>query len=71
MPSALRTNREKRAPLPPAFQNTLGFSIGLYLIISLIATTFQVESAWTWPVDILDLASHMVSNYCIFPTSHG
>ena len=71
MPTAASTSRAKKAPLPSVFQNALGVFVGLYLIISLIATMFQVESAWSWPADILDLVIHMVSDVCIFPGTHS
>ena len=71
MPTALKTNRDQKRNQASVFQNTLGIFVGLYLIISLIATMFQVESAWTWPLDILDLASHVIAGQCVYPGSHS
>ena len=71
MPTALKSNRDQKGNQASVFQNTLGIFVGLYLIISLIATMFQVESAWTWPLDILDLASHMIAGHCVYPGSHS
>lgn len=71
MPIAQRADRAKRAQPQSVYQTALGLFIGLYLIVSLLAEFFHVESAWTWPVDLLDLASHMVANHCIFPGSHS
>ncbi len=71
MPLAAKSNGVNKFLGSPHVQNALGLLIGSYLVISLIATMFGVESAWTWPIDILDLFSHMVAGHCIYPGSHA
>ena len=71
MPLAAKSKGANKFLGSPRLQNALGLLIGTYLVISLIATMFRVESAWTWPLDILDLFSHIVTGHCIYPGSHG